>query len=49
MRNYDDKYTFVLADEPEPDMGEVVRVLKESGTQVVLNYLPVGSEQATRF
>jgi len=49
MRGYDDKYTFVLADEPEPEMGEVVRVLKESGTEILLNYLPVGSEEATRF
>jgi myo-inositol-1-phosphate synthase len=49
MRDYDDKYTFVLADEPGPDMGEVVRVLKESGTEILLNYLPVGSEDATRF
>jgi len=49
MRDYDDKYTFVIADEPEPDMGEVVRVLKESGTEILLNYLPVGSEKATRF
>ena len=49
MRNYDDKYTFVLADEPEPDMEEVIRILKESGTEILLNYLPVGSEEATRF
>jgi len=49
MQDYDDKRTFVLADEPEPDMGEVVRVLKESGTEILLNYLPVGSEDATRF
>jgi len=49
MKDYDDRYTFVLADEPEPDMGEVVRVLKESSTEILLNYLPVGSEEATRF
>jgi len=49
MRDYDEKYTFVLADEPEPRMGDVVRVLKESGTEVLLNYLPVGSEKAVRF
>lgn len=49
MRDYDDKYTFVLADKPEPGMGDVVRVLKESGTEVLLNYLPVGSEKAVRF
>jgi len=49
MRDYEDNYTFVLADEPEPDMEEVVRVLKESETEILLNYLPVGSEEATRF
>ena len=49
MRDYDEKYTFVLADEPEPSKEEVVRVLKDTGTDVLLNYLPVGSEKATRF
>ena len=49
MRNYDDKYTFVPADEPEPDQEEVVRILRESGVEILLNYLPVGSEEATRF
>ncbi len=49
MRNYDDKYTFVMADEAEPDMEEVIRVLKETETEILLNYLPVGSEEATRF
>ncbi len=49
MREYDAKRTFVVADEPEPDQGEVVRVLRESGAEMLLNYLPVGSEKATRF
>ena len=49
MREYDDKYTFVIANEPEPDKEEIVQVLKESGTEILLNYLPVGSEQAVRF
>ena len=49
MRDYDDKYTFVLADKPEPEKDEIVRVLKESGTDILLNYLPVGSEEAVRF
>ncbi len=48
MLNYDDNYTFVLADEPEPSTEEIVEVLKESGTEILLNYLPVGSEKATR-
>jgi myo-inositol-1-phosphate synthase len=49
MGNYNEKYTFVLADEPEPSEEEVVSVLKESGVEVLLNYLPVGGEDATRF
>ena len=49
MRNYDDKYTFVLADKPEPKKKEIVQVFKESGTEILLNYLPVGSEKAVMF
>jgi len=49
MRDYDEKYTFVLSDEEEPTKEEVVRILKESGAEMLLNYLPVGSEEGTRF
>jgi myo-inositol-1-phosphate synthase len=49
MRDYPQEYTFVPADEPEPNQDEVVRQLKKSGAEILLNYLPVGSEQATRF
>ncbi|MFH1883985.1 MAG: inositol-3-phosphate synthase [Planctomycetota bacterium] len=49
MREYDDDYTFILGDEPEPTKEDIVRILKESGTEILLNYLPVGSEEATKF
>ena len=49
MRDYDKRETFLLSDEPEPDQSRVVRVLRESGAEILLNYLPVGSEEATRF
>ncbi|MBW1680997.1 MAG: inositol-3-phosphate synthase [Deltaproteobacteria bacterium] len=49
MKNYDEKYTFVPASAPQPDREEVVAVLQESGAEILLNYLPVGSEQAARF
>jgi len=49
MKNYDDKRTFILADEPEPTEDEVIAALKESGAEILLNYLPVGSEEATLF
>src|SRR6185369_6285334 len=34
---------------PEPEAIDVVRELRRSGAEMVLNYLPVGSESATRF
>jgi myo-inositol-1-phosphate synthase len=49
MRDYEDPYTFVAAGEPEPTKEDVIRVLKESGAEVLLNYMPVGSEEATQF
>jgi myo-inositol-1-phosphate synthase len=49
MSNYDEKRTFVLADEPELTEEEIVKILKGSGAEILLNYLPVGSEEATRF
>ncbi|MFQ5880998.1 MAG: inositol-3-phosphate synthase [Candidatus Methylomirabilales bacterium] len=49
MKNYPEKYTFLLSDHPEPSAGEVVQELQESGAEILLNYLPVGSEKATQF
>jgi len=49
MRGYDDRRTFVLSDALEADHHEVVRVLRESGAEILVNYLPVGSERAVRF
>lgn len=49
MKEYDDKRTFALADEPEPTKEGVVKVLKETGAEILMNFLPVGSEEATRF
>ncbi len=49
MHDYEDKHTFVPAKEPEPAQADVVRVLKDCGAEVLLNFMPVGSEQATYF
>ncbi len=49
MGDYDEKYRFVLSDEKEATKEDVINVLKEPGTEILLNYLPVGSEQAVRF
>ena len=49
MREYEDKYTFVPAAVPEPDRSDIVRILKDCGAEILLNYMPVGSEQAACF
>jgi len=49
MKDYDEKRTFVLADQLESTEQSIIKVLKESGAEILLNYLPVGSEEATRF
>ena len=46
MSDYEDDYTFIISDEEPCD---VVQVLKDSGAEILLNYLPVGSEEATKF
>ena len=49
MAGYADARTFLVGSSPEPDAADVVRELRRSGAEIVLNYLPVGSEEATRF
>jgi myo-inositol-1-phosphate synthase len=49
MANFPDERTFMLADGPQPDKDEVVGVLRDSNADVLVNYLPVGSQQATEF
>ena len=41
--------TFVPASAPEPDRAEVVGALRGTGAEVLMNYLPVGSQKATEF
>lgn len=49
MGEYPDDRTFLLADGPQPEKDDVVRRLKETDADVLLNYLPVGSQEATEF
>jgi len=46
MNSFDDDRTFLISSE---DPIDVVKVLKESNAEILLNYLPVGSEEATKF
>jgi len=43
------KKTFNIYDENETKTADVVEILKETKTEILVNYLPVGSWKATRF
>ncbi len=49
MADHPAQRSFEVADALEADAAEVCRVLRESRAEVLMNYLPVGSEQAARF
>jgi len=49
MAEYSEARSFVVSHALEADHAEVVRVLREAGAEIVVNYLPVGSEHAVRF
>ena len=46
MNEYSEDHRFVVSDEKEVDVAEE---LKKSGAEILINYLPVGSEKATRY
>ena len=43
------KYMSELVEKAPGDTDDVVGILRETGTDVVVNYLPVGSEEATKW
>jgi myo-inositol-1-phosphate synthase len=49
MDEYPADRTFIVAGEGQPDKAAIVAELKASGAEVLMNYLPVGSQQATEF
>jgi myo-inositol-1-phosphate synthase len=49
MGEWPDDRTFLVADAPQPEKDDVVRRLRETEADVLLNYLPVGSQEATEF
>jgi len=49
MSQYEEDYTFKVSSEKDATKESVVALLKSSGTEILCNYLPVGSEEATKF
>ena len=49
MAEFADDRTFLVADGPEPTRDDVVAELRRTQADVLMNYLPVGSQEATEF
>jgi myo-inositol-1-phosphate synthase len=49
MSDYADDRTFVLAEDREATKDEIVAALRASKADVLMNYLPVGSQEASEF
>jgi myo-inositol-1-phosphate synthase len=49
MAGYPDERKFMPMAASEPTKSEIVAVLREADVHVLMNYLPVGSQQATEF
>ena len=49
MAGYPDNRRFLPLSAPEPDKADIVRELKAAKVDVLMNYLPVGSQKATEF
>jgi myo-inositol-1-phosphate synthase len=49
MADYPEDRSFLLAEGPEPEISQVASMLREREADVLVNYLPVGSQRATEF
>jgi myo-inositol-1-phosphate synthase len=49
LADHPDSRRFIPSDQAEADRAEVVTALRDAGVDVLVNYLPVGSEEAARF
>jgi len=49
MGAYPDERRFVVADRPEATREAIVGLLRQTRAEVLMNYLPVGSQKATEF
>ncbi len=49
LDNYPVERRFLVADAAQPSKDEVIKVLEDANVDVMVNYLPVGSQEATEF
>ncbi len=46
---YDERLRVVVSNRKDAGWKDVTRILRDTGAEILLNYLPVGSEKASRF
>jgi myo-inositol-1-phosphate synthase len=49
MKDFPERRAFVVSDQEEAGAEDVIAALRQTDTDVLVNYLPVGSERAARF
>jgi len=49
MAAYPEHRRFVVADRPEAARADILALLRDTGAEILMNYLPVGSQGATEF
>ncbi|MCD6377387.1 MAG: inositol-3-phosphate synthase [Planctomycetes bacterium] len=49
MMSYPEHQRFVVADKPNATISDIVKLLRDSGAEILMNYVPVGSQKAAEF
>lgn len=49
MSEIDNSRSFVLSNQKPLSRNQIIKILREQDVEILLNYLPVGSEEATKF
>ncbi len=49
MAQYPEHQRFVVADRPSASQADIEALLRDSGAEILMNYVPVGSQKATEF
>ncbi|MDY6913408.1 MAG: inositol-3-phosphate synthase [Planctomycetota bacterium] len=49
MADFPEHQRFVVAEDPPAGQAEMEKLLRESGAEILMNYLPVGSQKASEF
>ena len=49
MLSYPERQRFVVADRPAATAAQIEKLLADTGAEILMNYVPVGSQKATEF